>query len=336
MFNKRLLTITVSMIVAAFGLTGCGAVDAPQKLVDIDSSGLVEPGVDSFISMEEENEEEILGVVEDEPVQIEGVIDEIVVTEEVRPESEVVDWNPDWTYADFSELHDNSIIKYNAQVNPKKITVCVNAGHGSPRGNDYYVLCHPDGSPKLISGSTSEGKTKAVSIATGTQFLDGTPENEATLSLAMIFKDLLLENGYDVLMIREDCESQLDNIARTVYANEMADCHIAIHYDSTDYDKGAFYMSVPQIDSYLNMSPVCDHWQEHEALGAALIEGLENNGREIFNHGSLPTDLVQMSFSTVPSIDIEVGDRASDHSKKTQSTIARGLLDGVNIYFNQE
>lgn len=332
-------TIAISFTIAAIALfaVGCGAANEPEKMVDIGSMPIVEPGVDTIISMEEEEKiEDITEPVIDEPVKIEGVVDETTVVEEVRPESEVIDWNSDWTYAEFSELHGNSIIKYNAQNNPKKITVCVNAGHGSPKGNDYYVLCHPDGSPKLISGSTSEGKTKAVSIASGTEFLDGTPENEATLSLAMILKDLLLENGYDVLMIREDCKSQLDNIARTVYANQKSDCHIALHYDSTDYDKGAFYMSVPQIDSYLNMSPVCDHWREHEALGAALIQGLEKNDRKIFNNGSLPTDLVQMSFSTVPSIDIEVGDRASDHSNDTQSKIARGILDGLNIYFEQE
>ena len=37
----------------------------------------------------------------------------------------------------------------------------------------------------------------------------------------------------------------LDNIARTVFANNNADYHIALHYDSTSSNKGAFYISVP-------------------------------------------------------------------------------------------
>ena len=44
-------------------------------------------------------------------------------------------------------------------------------------------------------------------------------------------------------MIRDSEDVQLDNIARTVMANENANCHVAIHYDSTESDKGAFFIS---------------------------------------------------------------------------------------------
>ena len=46
-------------------------------------------------------------------------------------------------------------------------------------------------------------------------------------------------------------------------------------------------------------------------------------------------DLTQTSFSTVPSIDMELGDKASDHSDAALNTLAQGLLDGVNRYFGQ-
>ena len=59
-----------------------------------------------------------------------------------------------------------------------------------------------------------------------------------------------------VLMIRESDDVQLDNIARTVIANNTSDCHIALHWDSTTNNKGAFYMSVPSNQSYRNMEPV--------------------------------------------------------------------------------
>ena len=44
-------------------------------------------------------------------------------------------------------------------------------------------------------------------------------------------------------------------------------------------------------------------------------------------------DLTQTSFSTVPSIDIELGDKASDHSQATLENLADGLVAGVNAYF---
>ena len=154
-----------------------------------------------------------------------------------------------------------------------------------------------------------------------------------TLALARILKEKLLSEGYDVLMIRESEDVQLDNIARTVLANNKADCHIALHWDSTANDKGAFYMSVPNVDSYRAMEPVASHWEQHNRLGEALVQGLKGAGVKIFSGGSMEMDLTQTSYSTVPSIDIELGDKASDHSAGTLNTLANGLTAGVNTFF---
>ena len=148
-------------------------------------------------------------------------------------------------------------------------------------------------------------------------------------------KDKLLAAGYDVLMIRESDDVQLDNVARTVIANNMAYCHIALHWDSTTSDKGAFYMSVPNVSSYRSMEPVKSNWEKHNALGESLVAGLKEAGVKIFSGGSMEMDLTQTSFSTVPSIDIELGDKNSDHSDAALDTLAKGLLDGVNRYFGK-
>ena len=68
-----------------------------------------------------------------------------------------------------------------------------------------------------------------------------------------VVKKKLLKAGYNVLMVRESEYSQIDNIGRTVYANNNADYHIALHYDSSSANKGAFYISVPNNKSYRNM-----------------------------------------------------------------------------------
>ena len=62
-----------------------------------------------------------------------------------------------------------------------------------------------------------------------------------TLRMAQILKERLLAEGYDVLMLRDGEDVQLDNIARTVLANNYADCHISLHWDSTSSDKGCFF-----------------------------------------------------------------------------------------------
>ncbi|MBP5159751.1 MAG: N-acetylmuramoyl-L-alanine amidase, partial [Lachnospiraceae bacterium] len=250
------------------------------------------------------------------------------------PEDRVLEWNETWTYADHSVIHEDSpILYYSHAADRKGIVVSVNAGHGTPGGNKVKTLCHPDGTAKVTGGSTSAGETKAAAVSSGTTFLDGTTEGEANLTLAVLLKGMLLEEGYDVLMIREDNDTQLDNIARTVYSNNYADCHIAIHYDSSESDKGFFYIGVPDIASYRAMEPVASHWKSHNALGEALLEGVKSAGVKICGNGNIPLDLTQTSYSTIPSIDVEVGDRKSDHSESTQREIARGLVAGVNIFF---
>lgn len=239
-----------------------------------------------------------------------------------------------WQYAEFSKIHSGKAVLYRSQAeNRKGKTICVNAGHGTQGGSSVKTLCHPDGSPKVTSGTTSAGAVSAAAVSGGMTFSDGTPEYKVTVALARILKDKLLAKGYDVLMIREGDDVQLDNVARTVIANNASDCHIALHWDSTESDKGAFYMSVPSNESYRNMEPVKSHWQEHNALGESLIEGLKSVGVKIFSSGSMEMDLTQTSFSTVPSIDIELGDKASDHSEKTLSNLADGLAEGVDRFF---
>ena len=173
-----------------------------------------------------------------------------------------------------------------------------------------------------------------MAVSSGMTFADGTPESQVTLAMAKKLKEKLLAAGYDVLMIRENDDVQLDNIARTVMANNMADCHIALHWDSTKSNKGAFYMSVPNVASYRSMEPVASNWQKHNALGESLVAGLKNAGVKIFSSGAMEMDLTQTSFSTIPSIDIELGDKKSDHSDAVLNQLADGLLDGINRYFN--
>ena len=159
-----------------------------------------------------------------------------------------------WKYAAFAKITSGSAVLYKSdRADRKNITVCVNAGHGTKGGSAVKTQCHPDGSPKVTGGTTGAGAVTAAAVSGGMTFSDGTPESRVTLSMARILKEKLLAKGYDVLMIRESDDVQLDNIARTVIANNASDCHIALHWDSTTNNKGAFYMSVPSNQSYRNM-----------------------------------------------------------------------------------
>ena len=151
--------------------------------------------------------------------------------------------------------------------------------------------------------------------------------------MAQILRDRLLSQGYDVLMVRDDADVQLDNVARTVICNNVADCHISLHWDGDglSYDKGCFYIAVP--DAIKDMEPVATNWQKHNALGASLVNGLGDVGMKIHGSGSMAIDLTQTSYSTIPSVDMELGNASSDHSDETLENIADGLMAGINAYY---
>lgn len=245
--------------------------------------------------------------------------------------AEVIAWNTKWEFAKNSKIHTDSPTLYFSNAAKKKNkTVCVNAGHGTKGGESVKTLCHPDGSSKVTGGSTSQGAITATSINGGTTLADGTREATATLKLAMTVKKQLLKEGYNVLMVRESDDAQLDNIARTVFANNNADYHIALHYDSTSSNKGAFYISVPNNNKYRSMYPVSKNWKKHNNLGKNLVNGMRSAGVKIYGSGSMAIDLTQTSYSTIPSVDLEVGDKRSDHSSKTLKKIAIGIGKGLN------
>lgn len=244
--------------------------------------------------------------------------------------------NSSWKYADYAKIKSGAAVLYRTTASEKKNKViAVNAGHGTKGGTSVKTQCHPDGTPKVTGGTTGAGATSAVAVSTGMTFSDGTPESKVTLAMAKVFKDKLLAAGYDVLMIRDGDDVQLDNIARSVIANNAADCHIALHWDGDglNYDKGCFYISVP--DGLKSMEPVASHWSEHNALGSALVEGLRAQGAKIHGGGSMSIDLTQTSYSTIPSVDMELGNACSDHSDSVLDLLGNGLVQGVNSYFGQ-
>ncbi|MBQ7535891.1 MAG: N-acetylmuramoyl-L-alanine amidase [Stomatobaculum sp.] len=245
---------------------------------------------------------------------------------------ETVRLTGDLRFSDFSKINSGSAILYrNTNGSHGDIVVCVNAGHGTKGGGSVKTLSHPDGTGKVTGGSNPNGAVWSTAVSSGMEFADGTEEHVITLREAKALRAKLLDRGYSVLMIREESDVQLDNIARTVLANNYADCHVAIHWDSSTSDKGAFYMSVPDGLKYLD--PVSSTWQKSEAFGEALIAGLRGRGVKIFSGGSMDMDLTQTSYSSIASVDIELGDKVSDHSAAALDNIAEGLADGIEQYF---
>lgn len=244
---------------------------------------------------------------------------------------------PQWQFADYSKINSGYSVLYKADTkNRKNIVVAVNAGHGTKGGSLLKTFSHPDKSPKLTGGTTAAGEVESICVSGGMTFKDSKSEAEVNLRTARLFKRLLLNKGYDVLMIRDCDDVQLDNIARTVIASNNAGIHIAIHYDGDGLkeDKGCFYCSIPE--GLKELPNVKGHFDESQRLGDCLIEGLKRQNLPVYNDGKKEVDLTQTSYSTIPTVDIELGNQATETKTSELEKRAKGLLEGVELFFNKQ
>lgn len=338
------VAVRVTIMVLALTLTACGTQENTGSTESVKSTETVEntetvKGTETVESTETIENVEIIEAMVSESAAPQGMAN---VTPQMQPEEytnlQQITLDSTWEYADHSKINTGAAVLYLAseESGRKGIVIGVNAGHGTAGGAKVKTLCHPDGSAKVTGGSTAAGAMEAAAVSGGMTFQDGTPEREVTLRMAQILRDKLLTSGYDVLMLRDSEDVQLDNVARTVICNNVADCHIALHWDSGDgknYDKGCFYISVPE--ALKTMEPVASHWQQHDTLGTDLVEGLREQGAMIYGKGNMSIDLTQTSYSTIPSVDMELGNAYSDHSDEVLEQLATGLLAGINTYFEQ-
>ena len=338
------VAVRVTIMVLALTLTACGTQENTGSTESVKSTETVEntetvKGTETVESTETIENVEIIEAMVSESAAPQGTAN---VTPQMQPVEytnlQQITLDSTWEYADHSKINTGAAVLYRApeESGRKGIVIGVNAGHGTVGGSKVKTLCHPDGSAKVTGGSTAAGAMEAAAVSGGMTFQDGTPEREVTLRMAQILRDKLLSSGYDVLMLRDSEDVQLDNVARTVICNNVADCHIALHWDSGDgknYDKGCLYISVPE--ALKNIEPVASHWQQHDTLGTDLVEGLREQGATIYGKGHMGIDLTQTSYSTIPSVDMELGNAYSDHSDVILEQLATGLLTGINTYFEQ-
>ncbi len=253
----------------------------------------------------------------------------------VENSSEIIEFNENWKFADFSKIHTGQAVLYKAADNRKNKTVAVNAGHGTKGGSLLKTYSHPDKSPKITGGTNAKGSLESMAVSGGMTFCCGLSEAEVNLRVALILRKLLLETGFDVLMIRNSDDVQLDNIARTVISNNNADINIAIHFDGdgNKKDKGVFYCGVPDELNAL-LENVKKHSVKSERLGGCIVSGLRSQGMKVYSGGRTENDLTQTSYSTIPTVDIELGNQCTVPNTASLEKRATGILNGVLVYFN--
>lgn len=242
-------------------------------------------------------------------------------------------------HAQNSKIHSGKALLYKG----KKYVIAINAGHGTKGAEKLKTLSNPLGLPKATNGTSPKNAIYSLAISQGAKgYKGGFSEAELNLKVAIMLKEKLLKAGYGVLMLREDADVQLDNIARTLIANKYADIHIAIHFDDTSSDNGAFCMS-SQESAFLSKELNA----KNHALCEALLAGFKESGLKVkskaeleadykdfasYDDGKMYLELTQSAYSSVPNTDIELGDKASDTSGESLERLADALALGVEKY----
>ena len=175
--------------------------------------------------------------------------------------------------------------------------------------------------------------TGAVSVHSGMV------EHEWSLKVARVLKEMLLERGYDVYMVRDTDdwkEFPYNNGDRTLAANAVeCDILVAIHWDSFDQAEvdgyHTIYKGSTKTPNYRLAKAVSDAYGK--AIDGAISKYANPVGRD---------DLWQLNVATMPAVIVECGfssnpsDAAWLENEDNYAIMAEGIADGIDNYFDGE
>lgn len=159
----------------------------------------------------------------------------------------------------------------------------------------------------------------------------GILEKDINLEIALKLQEVLHENGYSVLMTRED-DNSLSLRERSDFANEKeADLFISLHQNCYAQDA-----SVHGIEVYYNSDKTTNDQQLAQMIQESLINetGAKNrgihsdNGLVVTRETIMPAVLVETAFiSNDDELDLIMSD---DYQNKVVNGIAAGIENFLN------
>ena len=253
--------------------------------------------------------EQVEETVESEPVETETIVDENFVEEE--PED---------------ILEEEDVAKVEETLPEKKgYLIVIDAGH-QQKGNSEK---------EPIGPGASEMKAKVAGGTTGVS--TGIPEYQLNLQVALLLEKILLERGYEVLMVRSTHEVNISNAERAAVANEAgADAFIRIHANGAEDSSVNGAMTLCQTPSnpyngelYEVSRKLSDCVLDAfvEKTGAKKQRVWETDTMSGINWATVPTTIVEMGYMSNPQEDEKMA------TEEYQKLMAEGIADGIDRYF---
>ena len=160
----------------------------------------------------------------------------------------------------------------------------------------------------------------------------GILEKEINLEIALKLQEVLHENGYSVLMTRED-DNSLSLRERSDFANEKeADLFISLHQNCYAQDA-----SVHGIEVYYNSDKTTNDQQLAQMIQESLINetGAKNRGIRSDN------GLVVTRETKMPAVLVETAFISNDYeldlitSEDYQNKVVEGIITGIENFLNE-
>ena len=287
-------------VLMALALCGCGVKEISET-VDVVIQEAV-PIVEEEVQVEAEEPEETT-VVEETEELLEEVSEDELVSEEMITETEEIT----------SEKNGYLVV--------------IDAGH-QQKGNSEK---------EPIGPGASEVKAKVSSGTTGVA--TGLPEYQLNLKVALLLEEILIERGYDVLLVRTTHEVNISNSERAAVANEAgADAFIRIHANGSENASVNGVMTLCQTPSNPYNGQVYGESRRlsdcvldafAEKTGAKKQRVWETDTMSGINWAMVPTTIVEMGYMSNAEEDQRMADEGY------QKLMAEGMADGIDRYFGR-
>ena len=174
-------------------------------------------------------------------------------------------------------------------------------------------------------------------VAAGTRGVStGVAEYIVVLDIGLKLRDALIEEGYEVYMVRETHDVQISNKDRALRGNELGgDLMVRLHCDGSPN---------PNVHGFMTLIPANGGWTE--PIYAKSRQAGEHVHREVlaaigaYDRGIIERgDLSGFNWSTIPSILLEMGVMTNAREDELlsdpdyQDKIVQGIVNGLNAYF---